>query len=162
MDLKFKIIQDLHERKGGGYIKNTLMSLGIGIIALFVVDIPNPLIRLVCLFILFFGMVGIFFNLILYTMESSLLDEIKEQSQRYDFYLIDTKIRKPNYKKVSIDLTFKNSQGLFKDTIMQDTTAYARHFERLDKEDLKAKVFRAYLKDDTLIMLESEIISKLH
>ena len=161
MDLKFKIIQDLHERKGGGYIKNTLMSLGIGIIALFVVDIPNPLIRLVCLFILFFGMVGIFFNLILYTMESSLLDEIKD-SHKVWFLFIDTKIRKPNYKKVSIDLTFKNSQGLFKDTIMQDTTAYARHFERLDKEDLKAKVFRAYLKDDTLIMLESEIISKLH
>lgn len=69
MDLKFKIIQGLYKRKTRGYIKNNLISLVIGITALYVSEIPNIFIRLVFLFILFFGMVVVFFNLISYEME---------------------------------------------------------------------------------------------
>ena len=162
MDLKFKIIQDLHKRKSSGYIKNNLISLVIGITALYVSGIPNIFIRLVFLFILFFGMVIVFFNLISYEMESSLLDKVKEQSQGYDFYLIDKEICKSNSKETSIVLTFKSSEGFFKDTITKGSTEFARYFEQLDKEDVKFKVFRAYLKDDMLLMLESEIIANLH
>lgn len=43
MDLKFKIIQDLHKRKSSGYIKNNLISLVIWITALYVSGIPNIL-----------------------------------------------------------------------------------------------------------------------
>ena len=46
-------------------------------------------------------------------MESSLLDKVKEQSQGYDFYLIDKEICKSNSKEASIVLTFKSSEGFF-------------------------------------------------
>ena len=162
MDFKFQIIQDMHKRRGDDHAKNILMTLGIAVAVPFVLKIPDLTFRLVFTFMLFLAMYMILLDSIRYITATSLLNKAKKNSQIYDFYLVNTEVLHPDHSESSIVLTFESNSGLFNDTITHDPYVFTKYFESLDKEEFEPITFNAYLMNDTFIMSESEIVSKIH
>ena len=162
MNFKFQIIQDMHKRRGDDHAKNILITLGITLAVPFVTKIPDLFTRLIFLFMLFFGMYMVLLDSIRYISRTSLLNKAKKNSQIYDFYLVNTEVLHPDHSESSIVLTFESNSGLFNDTITHDPYVFTKYFESLDKEEFEPITFNAYLMNDTFIMSESEIVSKIH